>query len=74
MNYSNSRGGVKVESYQRPRGPRRKGSWGGTRHSESRVYPCPGCKVENRLTASEVRRGYQCDACADAEEFGGPAH
>ena len=33
-----------------------------------RVHPCPTCGKENRLSAADVRRGYQCDQCADAEE------
>lgn len=33
-----------------------------------RVHPCPRCKQPNRLTPADVRQGYQCDACADAEE------
>ena len=33
-----------------------------------RVHPCPRCKQPNRLTPADVRHGYQCDACADAEE------
>jgi len=33
-----------------------------------RVYPCPTCGKENSLTAGDVRRGYQCDRCADRDE------
>jgi hypothetical protein len=33
-----------------------------------RVHPCPTCKQPNRLTPKDVRLGYQCDSCADAEE------
>ena len=36
----------------------------------NRVYPCPTCKRENQLTAADVKRGYQCDYCADALERG----
>ena len=36
-----------------------------------RNLPCPTCKEPNRLTPADVRRGYQCDACADAAERGG---
>jgi hypothetical protein len=36
-----------------------------------RNLPCPNCGEPNRLTPADVRRGYQCDACADALEFGG---
>lgn len=35
-----------------------------------RNRPCPTCGVENRLTPIDVARGYQCDSCADAAEFG----
>ncbi len=30
--------------------------------------PCPTCKEPNRLTPADVRRGYQCDRCADLAE------
>lgn len=33
-----------------------------------RSLPCPTCKEPNRLTPADVRRGYQCDACADRDE------
>jgi hypothetical protein len=33
-----------------------------------RIHPCPTCKEPNRLTPADVRRGYQCDACADRDE------
>jgi len=33
-----------------------------------RVHPCPTCKEPNRLTPADVRRGYQCDECADRDE------
>ena len=33
-----------------------------------RNLPCPTCREPNRLTPADVRRGYQCDACADAAE------
>lgn len=33
-----------------------------------RCHPCPTCKQEDKLTAADVRRGYQCDDCADALE------
>ncbi len=33
-----------------------------------RNLPCPTCKTPNVLTAADVRRGYQCNACADREE------
>ena len=36
-----------------------------------RVYPCPNCGEPNRLTAADVRLGYQCDPCADRAEGGG---
>ena len=34
----------------------------------NRVFPCPNCGRENMLTAEDVRLGYQCDICADADE------
>lgn len=33
-----------------------------------RNLPCPTCGQPNRLTPADVRRGYQCDACADRDE------
>lgn len=33
-----------------------------------RKFPCPTCGRKNALTAEDVRRGYQCDRCADAAE------
>lgn len=33
-----------------------------------RCHPCPTCKSPNRLTPLDVRRGYQCDHCADRDE------
>ena len=33
-----------------------------------RSLPCPTCKEPNRLTPADVRRGYQCDRCADRDE------
>lgn len=33
-----------------------------------RIYPCPTCGAENRLTAKDVQLGYQCDECADRAE------
>lgn len=37
-----------------------------------RIHPCPNCERENTLTAADVALGYQCDACADEVERGGP--
>jgi hypothetical protein len=31
-------------------------------------YPCPTCKKPDALSAWEKKKGYQCSACADAEE------
>lgn len=33
-----------------------------------RNLPCPTCKKPDRLTPADVRRGYQCDECADLAE------
>lgn len=33
-----------------------------------RIHPCPTCKQPNKLTPADVRRGYQCDDCADRDE------
>ena len=33
-----------------------------------RNLPCPTCEQPNRLTLADVRRGYQCDTCADRDE------
>ena len=42
-----------------------------SRHNP-RNLPCPTCDAPNRLTPEDVRRGYQCDECADlAEGVGG---
>ena len=35
-----------------------------------RIYPCPTCGAEDRLTRKDVELGYQCDACADRDEAG----
>ena len=35
-----------------------------------RNLPCPTCKEPNKLTPADVRNGYQCDECANSEEFG----
>ena len=36
-----------------------------------RNLPCPTCGAANVLTPADVRRGYQCDRCADRDEAGG---
>ena len=33
-----------------------------------RSEPCPTCKQFNRLTPSDVRKGYQYDQCVKSEE------
>jgi len=33
-----------------------------------RNRPCPTCGKSNRLTPADVKRGYQCDECADRDE------
>lgn len=35
-----------------------------------RNLPCPTCGEPDRLTPADRSRGYQCDSCADADEFG----
>lgn len=35
-----------------------------------RNRPCPTCRRPNRLTPIDVKRGYQCDQCADELEMG----
>ena len=35
-----------------------------------RNRPCPTCGEPNRLTPADVKRGYQCDACAARAEGG----
>ena len=35
-----------------------------------RNKPCPNCGRKNMLTPADVAKGYQCDSCADREEFG----
>jgi len=39
--------------------------------SNPRNLPCPTCREPNRLTPKDKVLGYQCDQCADREEFGG---
>lgn len=36
--------------------------------SNPRNLPCPTCGTPNVLTPADVRRGYQCDRCADRDE------
>ena len=36
--------------------------------SNPRNLPCPTCGEPNKLTPADVRRGYQCDDCADRAE------
>lgn len=38
--------------------------------SNPRNLPCPTCSEPNRLTRIDKARGYQCDTCADAAEYG----
>ena len=38
--------------------------------SNPRNLPCPTCGQENRLTPKDKALGYQCDDCADMQEFG----
>ena len=33
--------------------------------------PCPTCGEPNRLTRRDVASHYQCDSCADLQEYGG---
>jgi len=33
-----------------------------------RDQDCPTCGAENVLTRADVRKGYQCDSCADMAE------
>lgn len=40
--------------------------------SNPRNLPCPTCKRANMLTPADRALGYQCDACADEAERGGP--
>ncbi|MCK5346977.1 MAG: hypothetical protein KAR20_26390 [Candidatus Heimdallarchaeota archaeon] len=35
-----------------------------------RNCPCPTCHQPNRLTPIDVKRGYQCDQCANELEMG----
>lgn len=36
--------------------------------SNPRNLPCPTCETPNVLTPADVRRGYQCNRCADRDE------
>lgn len=40
--------------------------------SNPRNLPCPTCGAPDRLTPADRALHYQCDACADALERGGP--
>lgn len=42
-----------------------------SRRNNPRNLPCPTCKRPDRLTPADARRGYQCDECADRDEWGG---
>lgn len=35
-----------------------------------REFPCPTCDAPNRLCAADIKQGYQCDSCANAQERG----
>ena len=37
-------------------------------HPGKREYPCPTCGRANQLTSRDVKKGYQCDRCADMQE------
>ena len=39
-----------------------------TSRANPRTLPCPTCKQPDKLTPADVRRGYQCDDCANLEE------
>ena len=39
------------------------------REGNPRNLPCPTCKEPNRLTPADKRLGYQCDACADHDDW-----
>jgi hypothetical protein len=38
--------------------------------SNPRNLPCPTCQAPNRLTPADRSLGYQCNDCADQDEFG----
>jgi len=40
------------------------------RRGNRRTRPCPTCGRRKALTPEDVRRGYQCDACAARREGG----
>ena len=42
------------------------------RNRGAKRHPCPTCKRPNALTDSELRQGYQCDACARRAEGTSP--
>ena len=33
-----------------------------------RQFPCPNCGTPDALTREDVKRGYQCNTCANSEE------
>jgi hypothetical protein len=51
-----------------PQGARGGSALRATSRRNPRNQPCPTCKEPNRLTPADVRKGYQCDRCADREE------
>lgn len=69
MNYCNEDYQIDEVGFQNP------GGLSALRRStrtNPRNLPCPTCKIPNRLTPMDRRRGYQCDTCADRAE--GKAH
>ena len=39
-------------------------------HPGTRSHPCPTCGEPDRLTTRDVQAGYQCNGCANADEWG----
>lgn len=38
-------------------------------HPGVRTEPCPTCGEEAKLTVADVKKGYQCDSCAEGRSF-----
>ena len=50
--------------------PNGKSSLRAANENNPRNLPCPTCGQPDRLTPADKRAGYQCDECADMQEFG----
>ncbi len=65
MSYYNKRNYLPRSDFADPFG---KSALRAATKTNPRCHPCPTCKRENVLTPADVRKGYQCNYCADMEE------